>query len=91
MGSISWKLGIELKSVSIYVALMEIVSAEHRPFSIHAVYFKSVECSIVCDVDASAADAGASEAKVWYAGWVSELTRPVDFSGCCVNRIKYAV
>jgi hypothetical protein len=70
---------------------METVSAEHRPFSVHAAYFKSVKCSIVCDVDASAADAGASEAKVWYTRGVSELARPVDFPSRCINSVEYAV
>lgn len=78
-------------TLSVDTALMEIVSAEHRPFSVHAAYFKSVECSIVCDVDASASDAGTSEAKVWYTCGVSELARPVDFSGCCINGVEYAV
>ena len=78
-------------ALSVDTALMEVVSAEHRPFSIHAVYFKSVECSVVCDVDASAADARASEAKVWYAGWVSELTCPADSPSCFFNRIEHAV
>lgn len=65
--------------------------AEHWPFGVGVVYLEGVECLVVCDVDVSVADAGASESEVWYVCGVSELTCPEDFSVGLVDCVEYSV